>query len=103
MRLVGRQFMGMNGTAGLAGMAAALWLAAAGTAVAQGTPEEQDACRPDVFRLCSAYIPNVDAIVGCLRAKGPELNPLCRRVMFAAPATAPRPVARKAKRKAKRA
>jgi hypothetical protein len=38
-----------------------------GTAVAQSTMAQQDACRPDVFRLCSRYIPEVGQIVTCLR------------------------------------
>ena len=29
-------------------------------ALAQGTAEERQACTPDVFRLCSSEIPNVD-------------------------------------------
>ncbi len=57
---------------------------------AQGTPEQQDACRSDVFRLCSAYIPDVDGIVGCLRGNGPQLNPLCHAVFFPTPEPARR-------------
>jgi len=84
---------------GLALLAAAI---SPESAASQGTAEQQDACRPDVFRLCSSYIPNVDAIVACLRSKGPELNPVCRSVMFPAPPAAARPTVRKAKRKIKR-
>jgi hypothetical protein len=32
----------------------------------QGTPEEQRACTPDVFRLCSGFISGADAIATCL-------------------------------------
>lgn len=49
----------------------------------RGTEEQQAACTPDVFRLCAWYIPNVDNIVACLRAKVPNLSPACR-VVFGA-------------------
>jgi hypothetical protein len=53
-----------------------------GTALAQGTMAQRNACRPDVFRLCSSYIPNVDRIVTCLRDNGPQLSQACHEVMF---------------------
>jgi hypothetical protein len=54
--------------------------------VAQGTETQQDACRPDVFRLCGNYIPDVGQIVACLRGNEPRLSGSCRQVMFAEPA-----------------
>ena len=33
----------------------------------RGTEEQRVACTPDVLRLCSSEIPNVDRIVACLR------------------------------------
>lgn len=51
-------------------------------AFAQGTMQQQNACRPDVFRLCGSYIPNVDAIVACLRNNAPNLSEPCHEVMF---------------------
>ena len=51
-------------------------------AYAQGTMQQQDACRPDVFRLCSSYIPDVGAIVACLRGNEPRLSEACHQVMF---------------------
>jgi hypothetical protein len=53
-----------------------------GAAFAQGTMQQQDGCRPDVFRLCSNYIPNVGEIVACLRGNEPRLSESCRQVMF---------------------
>jgi hypothetical protein len=44
---------------------------------------QQDACRPDVFRLCSSSIPDVGEIVACLRGNEPRLSETCRQVMFA--------------------
>jgi hypothetical protein len=68
---------------------------------AQGTSQEQDACRPDVFRLCSAYIPDVDGIVSCLRGNEPRLNSLCHEVMFPTPEPV-KAAPRKARRKVRR-
>ncbi|RUO97492.1 MAG: hypothetical protein EKK30_16255 [Hyphomicrobium sp.] len=56
----------------------------AGSAIAaehSGTQEEQQACTPDVFRLCSAQIPNEDRIVACLNKHMAKLSPACREVM----------------------
>jgi hypothetical protein len=55
-------------------------------ALAQGAMAEQDACRPDVFRLCGSYIPNVGQIVACLRGNEARLSEACHQVMFAEPA-----------------
>jgi hypothetical protein len=46
-----------------------------------GTEDEQQACTPDVFRLCSAQIPNEDRIVACLNGHMAKLSPACRAVM----------------------
>ena len=47
-----------------------------------GTQAEQEACTPDVFSLCSAYIPNEDPILACLKAKRAQLSPACAGVLF---------------------
>lgn len=46
----------------------------------QGTWEQQKACTPDVWRLCSAQVPAVDRIVACLRRNTPQLSDRCRAV-----------------------
>ena len=46
-----------------------------------GTKDEQDACTPDVFRLCSAQIPSEERIVACLNRHIAKLSPACRVVM----------------------
>jgi len=46
----------------------------------QGTMEQQIACTPDVWRLCSNQIPDVNRIVGCLRQNTSQLSPPCRAV-----------------------
>ncbi|MDA9533102.1 hypothetical protein [Bradyrhizobium sp. CCBAU 25338] len=42
------------------------------------TQEEQQACSPDAMRLCSEFVPNVDAITACMIKKKAQLSPQCR-------------------------
>jgi hypothetical protein len=49
-------------------------------AVAQGTPEQQQACTGDAQRLCGAYIPDVQRITACLERAKRQLSPACRAV-----------------------
>jgi hypothetical protein len=49
----------------------------------QGTAEQRLACTPDVFRLCSAFIPNADEITICLREKNADLSDACRTALEA--------------------
>ncbi len=46
-----------------------------------GTAEEQEACTPDVFRLCSADIPSETRIVACLNRKKAQLSVACHAVI----------------------
>jgi len=57
--------------------------AATGAASAEeyrGTWEQQMACTPDVWRLCSDQIPDVNRIVACLQQNTPNLSSGCRAV-----------------------
>jgi hypothetical protein len=51
-----------------------------GASFALGTSNQRAACTPDVFRLCSSEIPNVDHIVACMNAKKASLSPACKAV-----------------------
>ena len=54
-----------------------------GAAFAQeyrGTMEQQMACTPDVWRLCSDQIPDTNRIVACLQQNTPQLSSACRAV-----------------------
>lgn len=51
---------------------------------------DQEACTPDVFRLCQDYVPNEGQIVQCLQAKAKQLSPACHKVFFPAATPAPR-------------
>ena len=46
----------------------------------RGTWEQQMACTPDVWRLCSDMVPDVNRIVACLRQNTPQLSNNCRAV-----------------------
>jgi hypothetical protein len=76
----------MNRTSSkIIGAALIVFTLGGGAALAQGTMAEQDACRPDVFRLCGSYIPDVGQIVACLRGNEARLSEACHQVMFAEP------------------
>jgi hypothetical protein len=48
-------------------------------AAGQGyTPEQEQACTGDAFRLCSAEIPDVGRVTACMIAKKDLLSPPCR-------------------------
>jgi len=73
--------------------ALALSIAATGAASSQeyrGTWEQQMACTPDVWRLCSDQIPDAGRIVSCLRQNTPQLSSGCRAV-FESSASAQQP------------
>jgi hypothetical protein len=42
------------------------------------TPEQQQACSDDAFRLCGPEIPDVDRVTACMVARQTELSPGCR-------------------------
>jgi hypothetical protein len=42
------------------------------------TPEQQQACQPDAFRLCGPEIPDVDRVTACMIRHRAELSPPCR-------------------------
>jgi hypothetical protein len=48
------------------------------------TPEQQQACTGDAFRLCSDAIPDVDRVAVCMIRRKSELSPGCR-VFFRSP------------------
>ena len=50
----------------------------------QGAQASRRACTPDVFRLCSSFIPNAEEITTCLREKNAELSDACRTALEAA-------------------
>jgi hypothetical protein len=54
-------------------------LVSIGPAAGQGyTPEQEQACTGDAFRLCSSEIPDVGRVTACMVAKQSQLSPPCR-------------------------
>jgi hypothetical protein len=49
------------------------------------TPEQQQACTGDAFRLCSSDIPDVDRITVCMIRNKSQLSPACRAHFRAGP------------------
>ena len=54
--------------------------AQAAPAAYQGSEEDRRACIPDVFRLCSKFIPDAIQITICLQQRVRFLSPECRAV-----------------------
>jgi hypothetical protein len=42
------------------------------------TPEQQQACSDDAFRLCGVDIPDVDRVTACMIRNKSQLSPGCR-------------------------
>ncbi len=42
------------------------------------TPEQQQACTGDAFRICSSEIPDVDRVTVCMIRNKAQLSPGCR-------------------------
>jgi hypothetical protein len=74
-------------------LAAALSLSLLSTAGHAYTPEQQQACTPDAFRLCGDAIPDVDRVTVCMVRNQAQLSPGCR-VFFRAPEPERAPVVR---------
>lgn len=61
-------------------LAAFTLFAAPAIAGERGSVEDQLACTPDVYRLCSQYIPDENRIVACLKQNVASLSAGCHRV-----------------------
>ena len=57
------------------------------SAMAQGSPQEQQACTPDAIRLCADAIPDVPKVTACMKAKYSQLSEPCRVAMRGGGAT----------------
>src|ERR1700704_2259160 len=53
------------------------------------TPEQEQACTDDAFRLCSADIPDVDRVTVCMIRNKSQLSPGCRVYFRPDPEAAP--------------
>lgn len=59
-------------------LAAALAVSVGPAAAQSYTPEQEQACTGDAFRLCSSEIPDVGRVTACMVAKKDQLSPPCR-------------------------
>ena len=77
------------------GLLLTAWLSVAALPAAgqSYTPEEQQACSNDAFRLCSAEIPDVDQVTLCMVRNKSQLSPGCRVFFRPGPEDAVTPVA----------
>src|ERR1700720_1008574 len=64
-------------SAAISGLVLAVALAQA-PAAAQGTPQQQQACTPDVMRLCNQFIPDVAKISACMSRNRANISQACR-------------------------
>lgn len=55
-------------------LSVSLWSAAAKAY----TPEQEQACTGDAFRLCSSDIPDVSRVTACMVRNKSQLSPACR-------------------------
>lgn len=65
----------MKKTISLMVLAGALFAA---PAFAQGTPEQERACKDDAYKWCPYDVPNVDAVAACLRKNIKWITPACQ-------------------------
>jgi hypothetical protein len=79
-------------------LAAALSILALPSAGYAYTPEQQQACSDDAFRLCSADIPDVDRITVCMIKNKSQLSPRCRVYFEPTPASVGDPMSIKPQR-----
>jgi len=49
------------------------------------TADEQQACTPDAFRLCSSEIPDVDRVTACMIRNKAQLSPPCKAFFRSGP------------------
>jgi hypothetical protein len=59
-------------------LATALSVSIAPAAGQTYTPEQEQACTGDAFRLCSSEIPDIGRVTACMVAKKSQLSPACR-------------------------
>jgi hypothetical protein len=57
------------------------------------TPEQEQACTNDAFRLCSAKIPDVGRVTACMARNKSQLSPGCRAQFRPEPVATVTPVA----------
>jgi hypothetical protein len=47
----------------------------------EGTPQEREACQPDVMRLCREFVPDTFRVLACLQGERARLSNACQLVL----------------------
>ena len=63
--------------------AAALAVLVSGAALAQGTPQQRAACRPDVAKFCKGKGEDPGVLLSCLEANKDKISEKCQKVIAA--------------------
>jgi hypothetical protein len=66
------------------------------------TPEQQQACSDDAFRLCQAEIPDIDRITVCMIRNKSQLSARCRVYFEPTPASVGDPTSIKPQKKSRK-
>ena len=90
-------FTGSNFSRGKLLVATAFMLVMLTTASQAHSPEQEQLCTGDAFRLCSSEIPDVERVTACMIQKRSQLSDGCKSVFRMEPAatTAATPVSYK--------
>jgi hypothetical protein len=70
--------VGLRAASLLAAMVIAAMTMAAIVPAEAYTPEQQQACTDDAFRVCGSEIPDVDRVTACMVRNKAQLSPPCR-------------------------
>jgi hypothetical protein len=62
---------------GVAGLAVSLLVMSGATRASAQAADAEQACTPDVMRLCNEFVPDRLRITACLKAKRRQLSPEC--------------------------
>ena len=65
-------------------IAATLAVLVSGAALAQGTPQQRAACRPDVTKFCKGKGEDPGVLLQCLEDNKDKISDKCRKVIAAA-------------------
>ena len=68
--------LSLAGSVAIFGLLGAAALAPA-PARAEVSPQVQQACTPDVMRLCNEFVPDVAKITACMNRKRAQVSPTC--------------------------
>jgi hypothetical protein len=69
------------GSAAILGLLAAVAFAQTVPAAAAVSPEVQQACTPDVMRLCNQFVPDVAKITACMNRNRKNVSQACREAI----------------------